>query len=101
MNSIFVPGLVVIHVDALRRELPYSHILSVILKRLGYDVILTSRRTTRRFLRLIAPEVIVMPHTFTLANYSLNAYSKRSKIYVSSVESVGNESYQYVVDFAA
>ncbi|MDP2816159.1 MAG: hypothetical protein Q8O19_05725 [Rectinemataceae bacterium] len=86
--------IAVIHTDALRREYPANWVLGKGLEKLGYRVILTSRPTTSRLLRLFAPEVLILSHVFSLSGDELASLHKRgTRIYANEVEGEieGNE----------
>ena len=87
--------IVVIHIDALRREFSSSWILGEKLKLEGCKVILSSRHSTRRLLRFLTPDVFISTHVFLLSQAEYrNLESRGVKIYVNEVEGTIHESGQ-------
>lgn len=79
--------VVVIHVDALRREYPADWLLSKRLEALGYCVILTSRLSSARLLKLFSPDVVILSHVFSIPEPLLaSLYRRGVRIYANEVE---------------
>ena len=71
----YIKKLVLIHVDALRREYPYCYLLSEMFKKLGYKVILLSRRNIRAYTYFFQPQILILSHSFTLNDNILKSFS--------------------------
>ncbi|AON56554.1 hypothetical protein [Herbaspirillum seropedicae] len=81
--------LALVHIDTLRREYTSAWLLAKELSRRGYRVLLTSRLSTGLLLKLLAPDVLVLTHTFTLPNaVKRMARARGTRIYVNIVEEV-------------
>ncbi|MBM9577324.1 hypothetical protein JWG45_09185 [Leptospira sp. 201903070] len=81
--------IVVIHIDALRREYSSAWLLGEAFKKQGYSVFLTSRTSTDYFLRLIVPDILILSHPFVLPQEKIrNLKEKGTKIYVTEVEGI-------------
>jgi surface carbohydrate biosynthesis protein len=81
--------VVVIHVDALRREYVSSWFLGQKFKKAGYRVILTSRISTPYLFRVFTPDIVILSHVFVLSSAALTALLKRDvKVYINEVEGV-------------
>jgi surface carbohydrate biosynthesis protein len=81
--------VIVIHVDALRREYPSAWLLAQQIEQTGCRVILTSRISTPHLLRLFTPDVLILSHPFSLPQHRLHGLMARGvKVYVSEVEGV-------------
>lgn len=81
--------IALIHVDALRREYSSVWVLARKLEDSGFAVILTSRSTTSYLVRLIAPDLLILSHPFTLPNSVLKKLRKKgTKIIVTEVEGI-------------
>jgi len=85
-------GIVVIHVDALRREITSAWLLANKLKSEGFKVILTSRITTRHFLRFCTPDIFIASYVFTLDSSELHRLAEENTlIYINEVEGTDHE----------
>jgi len=81
--------LALVHVDTLRREYTSAWLLGQELSQRGFRVLLTSRLSTGLLLKLLAPDVLVLTHTFTLPNeIKRKARARGTRIYVNIVEEV-------------
>ena len=81
--------IVLIHVDALRREYSSAWLLSRQLEDNGFAVILTSRSSTTYLLKIITPDLLILSHPFTLPNQTLkNLRQKGTKIIITEVEGI-------------
>ena len=84
--------IVLIHIDAIRREYLSSWLLGEKFKEKGYDVLLSSRHSTGRLLKLFTPAVFITTHAFTIKPRNLYRLKKRgTKIYINEVEGIDNE----------
>ncbi|MBU1349448.1 hypothetical protein KJ781_05250 [Patescibacteria group bacterium] len=84
--------VVVIHIDALRREYVSSWLLGQKFERAGYRVIMTSRTSTSYLFRVFTPDVVILSHVFVLSSAELTALIKRNvKVYINEVEGVIND----------
>ena len=81
--------IVVIHIDALRREYLSSWLLGQKLKQQGFSVLLTSRHSTHRLLNFFTPDILLLSHVFTLSLSLLKNLQRRgTKIFINEVEGV-------------
>ena len=94
-----VDNLVVIHIDTLRREYPYCFILKKAFEKLGYKVLLTSRRNSRFLCWIFSPKILILSHSFSLPQRYLHKLREFTDIYIIAVEVVGDESLMYPTDF--
>ncbi|MFL2601070.1 MAG: hypothetical protein ACJ0PU_02930 [Flavobacteriaceae bacterium] len=85
--------IVLIHVDSLRREYLSSWLLGKKFGEKGFDVLLSSRHSTRRILRFFTPAIFISTHPFTVKFSELENLKKRgTKIYVNEVEGTDKQS---------
>ena len=85
-------GIIVIHVDALRREVTAAWLLANKLKSEGFKVILTSRVSTKYLLRFFTPDVFISTHVFTLDSSELHRVADQNTlIYINEVEGTDHE----------
>ena len=85
--------IVLIHIDSLRREYLSSWLLGKKFGEKGFDVLLSSRHSTRRILRFFTPAIFISTHPFTVKFSELEDLKKRgTKIYVNEVEGTDKES---------
>lgn len=78
---------VIIHIDALRREYLSGWLLGEFFKKKGYNVLLTSRHTTRRILKYFTPDIFVSTHVFLLTpKFWKNLIDRGTKVYINEVE---------------
>jgi surface carbohydrate biosynthesis protein len=85
---------IVIHTDALRREYSANWFLAQSLKKKGYNVFLTSRLTTKYFVSLIRPDILILSHVFSIPEDILTSFRNIGiQVYVNEVEGEieGNE----------
>lgn len=81
--------IVVIHIDALRREFSSAWLLGEAFKEKGYNVFLTSRTSTDYFLRFVVPDILILSHPFLLPQEKIRKLRERgTKIYVTEVEGI-------------
>lgn len=86
--------IALVHTDALRREYPANWVLAQNLEAAGYKVILTSRSSTQRLLRLFTPDIVILSHVFSLTAAELASLHQRgARIFSNEVEGEieGNE----------
>jgi len=85
--------IVVIHVDALRREYLSSWYLGERLKKKGFHVFLTSRHSTSRLLRFLTPDAFISTHVFQLQpNQWEKLVSNGGNAYINEVEGTNHQS---------
>ncbi len=94
-----IKNLIIIHIDALRREYTYCYVLKKAFEKLGFKVLLSSRRNLKTLLHLFSPEILIVTHTYSLTPEFLKEIYQDTDIYVLGVEAVGNESYIYPIDY--
>jgi surface carbohydrate biosynthesis protein len=84
-----VKPVVVIHVDAFRREYVSDWLLGQKFKRAGYRVIITSRTSTPYIFRVFTPDIVILSHVFSLSSRELTAMIRRNvRVYTNEVEGV-------------
>ena len=84
--------IILIHIDSIRREYLSSWLLAEKFKEKGYNVLLSSRHSTGRLLKLFTPSVFISTHAFTIKFKNLYRLKKRgTKIYINEVEGIDNE----------
>lgn len=80
-------NIIVIHVDTLKREFTTSWVLGQKLKDEGFFVLLTSRHSTERLLKIFSPSIFIATHSYTISNLLLNKLQKRgTKIFIHEAE---------------
>jgi len=95
-----VDGLVIIHIDTLRREFSYCYVLAKVFESLGYRVLLASRRNLKAILSVLSPQILILSHSFTLPKESLRKIKdEKTNIYIIPVETVGDETLMYPTAF--
>jgi surface carbohydrate biosynthesis protein len=84
--------IVLIHVDAMRREYVGAWILSELLKKNGYRVILTARHSTRRLIKKFNVSHYISTHVYQHSPEDWLVFKKRGiKLYVAEVEGIDFE----------
>jgi surface carbohydrate biosynthesis protein len=84
-----VKPVIVIHIDALRREYFSCWLLGELFKERGYSVVLSSRISTHLLLKIITPDVLILSHVFGLRQSDLIKLRKKDcRIYVNEVEGI-------------
>jgi len=95
-----VDGLVVIHIDTLRREFSYCYVLAKAFESLGYRVLLASRRNLKVILSVLSPQILILSHSFVLPKESLRKIkNEKTNIYIIPVEIIGDEKLMYPNDY--
>ncbi len=78
---------VIIHIDALRREYLSGWLLGEFFKKKGYNVLLTSRHSSKRILKFLTPDIFISSHVFLLTPLQWkNITSKGTKVYINEAE---------------
>tara|TARA_B100001175_G_C19509466_1_gene642880 strand:- start:1794 stop:3089 length:1296 start_codon:yes stop_codon:yes gene_type:complete len=84
--------IVLIHIDAIRREYLSSWLLGLKFKEKGYYILLSSRHSTGRLLKLFTPAVFITTHAFTIKFKDFYRLKKNgTKIYINEVEGIDNK----------
>lgn len=81
--------IVLIHVDALRREYSAAWVLAKKLEENGFTIVLTSRSSTTYLLKLFTPNLLILSHPFTLPSQILEKLRRKgTKIIITEVEGI-------------
>ena len=85
-RRIFCP-VAILHVDTLKREYTSTWLLAKTLNTMGYRAIICSRLSTSLLLKVYAPDVVVLSHTFSIPTSQRDRLIEKGvRVYVSIVE---------------
>tara|TARA_B110000037_G_C17122804_1_gene506610 strand:+ start:1190 stop:2473 length:1284 start_codon:yes stop_codon:yes gene_type:complete len=80
-------NIVVIHIDTFRREYSASWILGQKLKKEGFNILLTSRHSTKRLLKIFFPNIFIATHINTIDTHLIKKLKKRgTKVFIHEAE---------------
>ena len=83
MNNMSLKNkIVLIHIDSIRREYLSSWLLAEKFKEKGYNVLLSSRHSTGRLLKLFTPSVFISTHAFTIKFKNLYRLKKGEQKFI-------------------
>lgn len=80
-------NIVVLHIDTLKREYSTTWVLGQKLKKEGFNILLTSRHSTERLLKIFTPNIFISTHSYTISNHLLKKLKKRgTKVFIHEAE---------------
>ena len=80
-------NIVVIHIDTFKREYFATWVLGQKLKKEGFKIILTSRHSTERLLKMFSPNIFIATHSFTIDKHLIKKLKKRgTKVFINEAE---------------
>ncbi len=80
-------NIVVIHIDTYKREYLGSWLLGQKLSKEGFNVLLTSRHSTKRLLKIFSPNIFIATHSYTIDNRLIKKLKKRgTKVFINEAE---------------
>ena len=86
-------NIVVIHIDTFKREYTTSWILGRKLKKEGFNILLTSRHSTERLLKIFSPNIFIATHSYTVDTHLIKKLKRRgTKVFINEAEGT-NESH--------
>lgn len=90
-KSLIKNQIIVIHIDALRREYLSSWFLAERLKKNGFRVLLTSRHSTAKLLNFFTPDAFISTHVFQLTPEQWQKLkSNKGNAFINEVEGTNN-----------
>ena len=80
-------NIVVIHIDTFKREYFAAWVLGQKLKKEGFNILLTSRHSTKRLLKIFFPNIFIATHINTIDTHLIKKLKKRgTKVFIHEAE---------------